>query len=110
MAGRGACAVRITWRLRRSDRLWQQLAERSDKEGWPAARFLGGLLEHEEAERGKRRIERHRADSQMDPTKTLASFDFAKVPALSKAHVMPLVSGNAWLDRGAILRRHWLTR
>jgi DNA replication protein DnaC len=82
-------------------RVWQQLAERSDKEGWPAARFLGGLLEHEVAERGKRRIERHRAESQLDPTKTLSSFDFAEVPSLSKAHVMALASGDAWLDRGA---------
>jgi DNA replication protein DnaC len=52
-------------------RLWPQFAERSDKEGWPASRFLDGLLEHELAERAKRRIERHRAESQLDPTKTL---------------------------------------
>lgn len=82
-------------------RLWQELAERSDKEGWPAGRFLGNLLEHEVAERAKRRIERHRAESQLDPTKTLASFDFAQVPSLSKAHVTALASGDAWLDKGA---------
>jgi len=63
-------------------RLWSPLAERSDKEGWPAGRFLAGLLEHEVAERAKRRIERHRAESQLDVTKTLAS-------------------GDAWLDKGA---------
>jgi DNA replication protein DnaC len=82
-------------------RLWPELAERSDKEGWPAGRFLGNLLEHEVAERAKRRIERHRAESQLDPTKTLASFDFAQVPSLSKAHVTALASGDAWLDKGA---------
>lgn len=82
-------------------RLWPEFAERSDKEGWPAARFLGGLLEHEVAERAKRRIERHRIESQLDPAKTLASFEFAEVPMLSKAHVMALASGDAWLDRGA---------
>ena len=82
-------------------RLWPEFAERSDKEAWPAARFLGALLEHELAERGKRRIERHRAESLLDPTKTLASFDFAEVPMLSKAHVMALASGDAWLDKGA---------
>ena len=88
-------------RLPTIGRLWPEFAERSDKEGWPAARFLGGLLEHEVAERAKRRIERHRIDSQLDPAKTLARFEFAEVPMLSKAHVMALASGDAWLDRGA---------
>ena len=72
-------------RLPTIGRLWSEFAERSDKEGWPASRFLGGLLEHELAERAKRRIERHRVESQLDATKTLASFDFAEVPMLSKA-------------------------
>ena len=88
-------------RLPTMGRLWAQFAERSDKEGWPAARFLGALLEHEIAERAKRRIERHRAESQLDVTKTLASFDFAEVPMLSKAHVIALASGDAWIDKGA---------
>ncbi len=83
--------------------LWPQFTERSDKEGWPASRFLDGLLEHELAERAKRRIERHRAESQLDPTKTLTSFDFAAVPMISKAHVMALASGDAWLEKGATI-------
>lgn len=58
-------------RLPTIGRLWPEFAERSDKEGWPAARFLGGLLEHELAERAKRRIERHRAEWLLDVTKTL---------------------------------------
>lgn len=88
-------------RLPTIGRLWAEFAQRSDKESWPASRFLGGLLEHELAERAKRRIDRHRTESQLDPTKTLASFDFAEVPMLSKAHVMALASGDAWLDKGA---------
>src|SRR5450759_5856317 len=88
-------------RLPTIGRLWPEFAQRSDKESWQASRFLAALLEHEVAERGKRRIERHRAESQLDPTKTLASFDFATVPMLSKAHVMALASGDAWLDKGA---------
>ncbi|MET3219457.1 hypothetical protein ABIF35_000244 [Bradyrhizobium japonicum] len=31
--------------------LWPQFAEQSDKEGWPAARFLATIAEHEIAER-----------------------------------------------------------
>jgi DNA replication protein DnaC len=88
-------------RLPTIGRLWSELADRSDKEGWPAARFLGALLEHEVADRAKRRIERHRAESQLDPVKTLASFEFAEVPMLSKAHVMALASGDSWLEKGA---------
>jgi DNA replication protein DnaC len=88
-------------RLPTIGRLWPELAQRADEESWPAGRFLGALLEHELAERAKRRTERHRAESQLDASKTLASFDFAEVPMLSKAHVMALASGDAWLDKGA---------
>jgi DNA replication protein DnaC len=90
-------------RLPTIGRLWAEFAERNDKEGWPAARFLAALLEHEIAERAKRRVQRHRDESQLDPTKTLASFEFDAVPTLSKAHVMALASGDAWLDKGATI-------
>ncbi len=86
-----------------SGRLGSEWAQRADKEGWPASRFLDALLEHELAERAKRRTERHRAESQLDPTKTLASFEFAEVPMLSKAHVMALASGDSWLEKGATI-------
>lgn len=59
------------------------------------------LLEHQVAERAKRRTERHRNESHLDPTKTLATFDFSVVPLLSKAHVTALSSGDAWIERGA---------
>jgi len=88
-------------RLPTIGRLWSEFAQRSDKEGWPAGRFLGALLEHEVAERASRRLQRHRDESQLDAAKTLASFEFAEVPMLSKAHVMALASGNAWIDKGA---------
>ena len=88
-------------RLPTMGRLWAEFAERSDKESWPASRFLGALLEHELAERAKRRLERHRVESQLDATKTLASFEFTEVPMLSKAHVMALASGDSWLEKGA---------
>ena len=90
-------------RLPTMGRLWTEFAQRSDKEGWPAGRFLSALLEHELAERAKRRIERHRDESQLDTTKTLASFEFAEVPMLSKAHVMALASGDSWIDKGATI-------
>jgi DNA replication protein DnaC len=83
--------------------IWPRFAERADKEGWPAARFLAALAEHEIAERARRRIERHLAEARLPPGKTLDAFDFAAVPMLSKAQVMALVAGDGWLDNGANL-------
>ncbi|KUY87053.1 transposase [Burkholderia territorii] len=84
-------------------RLWPDFAQRSDKEGWQATRLLGALLEHELAERVKRRVERHRAESRLDPTKTLDCFEFGAVPMISKAHVMALATGDSWLEKGATI-------
>ena len=81
--------------------MWAKLAEQSDKEGWPAARFLAALAEHEMADRGRRRIERHLVEARLPAGKTLATFDFEAVPMISKAQVMALASGDAWLARGS---------
>jgi len=83
--------------------MWKKLAELSDKEGWPAARFLAALAEHEVAERGRRRIERHLAEARLPVGKTLATFDFTAVPMVSKAQVMALAAGDSWLEKGANL-------
>ena len=80
---------------------WATLAEQSDKEGWPAARFLATLIEHEVADRSCRRMERHLAEAHLPAGKTLATFDFEAVPMVSKAQVMALASGDAWLEKGA---------
>ena len=81
--------------------MWAKLAEQSDKEGWPAARFLAVLAEHEMADRGRRRIERHLIEARLPAGKTLASFDFEAVLMVSKAQVTVLASGDAWLQKGA---------
>jgi DNA replication protein DnaC len=83
--------------------LWEQFAERSDKEGWPAARLLMALAEHEIAERDRRRIERHLGEAKLLPGKTLENFDFAAVPMISKAQVSALCAGDGWLEKGANL-------
>ena len=82
---------------------WATFAERSDKEGWPAARFLATLAEHEVAQRDRRRIERHLADARLLPGKTLDGFDFTATPMISKAHVMALCAGDTWIEAGANL-------
>jgi len=83
--------------------VWADLAAQADKEGWPAARFLAVLAEHEMAERSRRRIERHVAEAKLPPGKTIDAFDFEAVPVVSKAQVMALAAGDAWVDRGANL-------
>jgi DNA replication protein DnaC len=83
--------------------VWPDLAARADKEGWPAARFLAALAEHEIAERANRRIQRHLEEARLPPGKTLDSFEFDAVPMLSKAQVMALTAGDSWLDKGANL-------
>ena len=83
--------------------LWPEFAARADKEGWPAARFLAAIAEHELAERDRRRIERHLAEARLPPGKSLDCFDFEAVPMVSKAQVMAMASGEAWLATGANL-------
>jgi DNA replication protein DnaC len=82
---------------------WADLAAQADKEGWPAARFLVALGEHEVAERGHRRIERHLADARLPLGKTLSSFEFNAVPTISKAQIMALAAGDSWLENGGNL-------
>ena len=65
-------------------RLWPTISESADREGWPAARTLAALLEHEIAERAQRRIARHLLEARLPPGKTLDGFDFAAVSSLSK--------------------------
>ena len=83
--------------------VWADLAAQADKEGWPAARFLAALAEHEVAERARRRIERHLAEARLPPGKTIDTFDFEIAPVVSKAQVMALAAGDAWLGMGANL-------
>lgn len=83
--------------------LWPKLAAQSDKEGWPAAKFLAALAEHEAADRSQRRFERHLVEARLPPGKTLATFDFEATPMVSKAQIMALTSGDVWLKSGANL-------
>src|SRR5258708_13028892 len=74
--------------------MWAKLAEQSDKEGWPAARFLAVLAEHEMADRGRRRFERHLTEARLPAGKTPATFDFEVVPMVPKPPVLPLPSAH----------------
>jgi DNA replication protein DnaC len=90
-------------RLPAVKQIWPAFAERADKEGWPAARLIMALAEHEIAERDRRRIERHLKEARLLPGKTLETFDFDAVPMISKARVSALCAGDGWLRNGANL-------
>ena len=81
--------------------LWRSFSERAEREGWPAARLLAALASQEVTDRERRRFERHRAEAKLPPGKTLDNFDFTLVPAVSKARVGVLASGDTWLEEGA---------
>jgi DNA replication protein DnaC len=87
-------------RLPTMKRLWADLAEQSNREGWTAERFLGTLLEQEVNERETRRLARARVDSHLPPDKSLASFDFDAVATVSKAHITALAEADGWIAQG----------
>lgn len=87
--------------------LWSQFAEQSDKEGWTAARFLATIAEHEIAERGRRRIERHLVEARLPSGKTFNNFDFEAVPMISKAQVTALAAGDGWLGTPILVWAAW---
>jgi DNA replication protein DnaC len=89
-------------RLPSFHRHWPALAERADKEGWPATRFLAALAEVELAERETRRIRRHLIESRLPGGKTLATFDFKALPSVPRARVEALAAGD-WVETGANL-------
>jgi DNA replication protein DnaC len=69
--------------------LWQQFAQRSDKEGWPAARFLMALAEHEVAERDRRRIERHLGEAKLPVARREFALE-AAIQRLDRYHLLIL--------------------
>ena len=95
-------AMLTALRLPSFHRHWQALAERADKEGWPAARFLAALAEIELAERETRRIRRHLLEANLPAGKTLATFDAKVIPSIPRARIEALAAGD-WLETGANL-------
>jgi DNA replication protein DnaC len=81
-------------------RLWPALTATADRESWPAAKTLAALMEHEIAERARRRTTRHLLEARLPAGKTLDCFDFTAVTAISKARVTALAEGDSWLDQG----------
>ncbi|MEC5325908.1 ATP-binding protein, partial [Aurantimonas sp. A3-2-R12] len=86
-----------TLRLPTVANLWPTISQTADEEGWPAAKTLATLFEHEVAERVRRRIGRHLNEARLPSGKTLDTFDFNAVPMVSRARIAALAEGDAWL-------------
>jgi DNA replication protein DnaC len=69
------------------------VASRAESEGWSFLRFLGELVELEYQERQVRRIDRLRKSSGLDPDKTLATLDLARLPVKVRRQVPTLCEG-----------------
>jgi DNA replication protein DnaC len=80
--------------------MWADVTARADKDGWPAARYLAALAGQEVTERARRRIERHLTDARLPVGKTLDTFDFNAVPAITKVQVVVLAADDIWLEKG----------
>lgn len=85
--------------------VWADFAARADKEGWPGARLIAALAEHEVAERDRRRIERHLSEARLPPGKTLDSFAFDAVPMISRAQVTAMCSGRDGIPNAISMAR-----
>ena len=82
---------------------WRILAQRADKEDWPASKFLFSLAELELTERDNRRIDRHTRQAKLLPGKNLEGFDFSLIPSPPKARVQAFASEDSWIRKGANL-------
>jgi len=74
-------------------RLWPALTETADRESWPVAKALAALMEHDVAERARRRTARHLLEARLPTGKTFDCFDFTAVTSISKARVIALAEG-----------------
>ena len=88
-------------RLPTMRQLARSLGEQSDREGWPAIRTLAARATHERADREQRRRARNLAAAKLLPGKTLSSFDFSAIPAISKAQITARAAGDAWISQGS---------
>jgi DNA replication protein DnaC len=78
---------------------YQSLSEQATKTGLTYEAFLYELMKVEAQERRGRRVERLRKESKLPREKTLATFDFSRLPMISKPLVAQLCEGD-FLDRG----------
>jgi len=70
-------------RLSSIARHWQAFLGKAERNGWDSAQYLGALCEQEK-------------ESHLPVGKSLASFDFARVPGLARARIEALAGSSDW--------------
>ena len=78
--------------------VYQNLADRAEKESWSYEQYLLELLQLECDTRFKNRIERNLRNSKLPPSKTFDNFDKKRLPAKITRHLNVLLDGS-FLDR-----------
>lgn len=79
-------------------RVWGEVAEQAEREGWSFERYLHSLAEIEVEDRRVRRIERLRKRSGLPYDKTLSTLELARLPAPVRRRVPTLCDG-AFVER-----------
>jgi DNA replication protein DnaC len=79
-------------------RVWGEVAEQAEREGWGFERYLHQLAEIEVEERRVRRIERLRKRSGLPHDKTLSTLELSRLPAPVRRRVPTLCDG-AFVER-----------
>ena len=74
-------------------RVWGEVAEQAEREGWGFERYLHQLAEIEIEERRVRRIERLRKRSGLPHDKTLSTLELSRLPAPVRRRVPTLCDG-----------------
>ncbi len=70
---------------------WRILAQRADKEGWPASTFLFSLAELELTERDNRRLDRHTRQAKLFPSKKPRRIRFQPHPVPAQSTRLEII-------------------
>jgi DNA replication protein DnaC len=81
-------------------RLWEEVYQKSQAQGWSSLRYFSTLCDYELADRESRRIARHMAQAQLPRGKSLETFDFSFTPRLNKTQILGLGNGDLWIKDG----------
>ncbi len=78
---------------------WKEQEDFAQKNNLRHSEYLANLAELEVNERFRLKQNRMVKNSKLPSGKTLATFDFSKVPSISKQHVMALATDTAWVKK-----------
>ena len=82
-------------------RHWKALTETANREGWPAAKLLTALFEIEVADRGARRVQRHREQNPSLPAGKPSPPSISMLRRVAQSsNFLSLGAGEDWIENG----------